>query len=163
MANYKLILDDDFRDEFALIAIHCGIEAYKMAYLINNHLHLKLKRKRVDLDFSKDGLEITFPWFEFEDEIAYVSYDLIANKCKTERARTVASGGLFGNTKADEIITEYLLPEVRKVDYLLKITYEDSKIPIRKLILNLNEINEIISAYELSPDQLKSKNNLIFD
>jgi hypothetical protein len=163
MANYKLILDEDFRDEFTLIAIHCSVEAFKMAYLLNNHLHLKLKRKRVDLDFSKDGLEITFPWFEYEDEIDYISYDLIANKCKTERARTVASGGLFGNTKADEIITEYLLPEVRKVDFLLKITSEDHLAPVRKLILRVNEINEVISAYELEPDQLKSKNNLIFD
>ena len=163
MANYKLILDEDFRDEFTLIAIHCSVEAYKMAYLLNNHLALQLKRKRVDLDFSKDGLEITFPWFEFEDEAEYTSHDLLANKCKTERARTVASGGLFSDSKADEIITEYILPELKKVDYLLKITSEDDNIPMRKLLLDINDINEVISAYQLEPEELKSKNNLIFD
>ena len=75
MANYKLILEDDFKDEFTLIAIHCSEEAYKMAFLLNQHLSLQLKRRRTDLDFSKQGLELSFPWFEFEDEYKVESED----------------------------------------------------------------------------------------
>ncbi len=163
MANYKLILDEDFREDFILIAIHCSVEAYKMAYLLNKHLRIRLKRRPVDLDFSIDGLEITFPRYEFEDETDYISYNLLANKCKTERARTVASGGLFGNTKAGEIITEYLIPENKQVDYFLKVFSDDDKVPLRKMLAEINEINEVISAYTADTDKLKSKNNLIFD
>ena len=97
MANYKLILEDDFKDEFTLIAIHCSEEAYKMAFLLNQHLSLQLKRRRTDLDFSKQGLELSFPWFEFEDEYEYTTYDLLANSFKTINARTIASGGLFND------------------------------------------------------------------
>ena len=50
MANFKLVLEDDFGEDFSLIAIHCSAEAYKMAYLLNDHMALRLKRKRVDLD-----------------------------------------------------------------------------------------------------------------
>ena len=163
MANYKLILEDDFKDEFTLIAIHCGEEAYKMAFLLNQHLSLQLKRRRTDLDFSKHGLELSFPWFEFEDEHEYTTYDLLANSFKTINARTIASGGLFNDEASAELITEYLIPELKSADYLLKITYESQQLPIRKLLLDLNEIDQVISAYTVEIDQLKSKNNLIFD
>lgn len=163
MANYKLVLDDDIKDDFILIAIHCSVEAYKMAYLINRFVGLKLERRRVDLDFSKKGLEVTFPWFEFEDKNEYTAYDLLANKCKSRSAHTVASGGLFGGGGSEELITEFLLPELKTVDFLLKITSDFEQVPIRKLLNDINEINEVISAYQLQTDDLRSRNNLIFD
>ncbi len=163
MANYKLILEDDFKDEFTLIAIHCSEDSYKMAYLLNKHLSLQLQRRRTDLDFSKQGLEISFAWFEFEDLYAYNNYDLLRNKFKTVGARTVASGGLFGIEDSEEQIIEYLLPEMKTVDYLLKISSDYQDVPIRKLLHDLNEINQVISAYSIEVEKLKSKNNLIFD
>lgn len=163
MANYKLILEDEFREDFSLLAIHCSSDAYKMAYLLNRNLGLKLHRRRTDLDFSKHGLEISFPWFEFEDEQEYVTYDLLANKFRTVAARTVASGGLFGSDDSEEIITEHLIPELKKVDYLLKISSDSNATPLRKLLHNINEINEVISVYSVEMDTLKSKHNLIFD
>ena len=33
MASHKLILEDDYQEEFSLIAIHCSEEPYKMAYI----------------------------------------------------------------------------------------------------------------------------------
>lgn len=163
MANYKLVLEEDFRDDFKLLAIHCSIEPYKMAYLLNKHALLRLKRSRRDLDFSKEGLEITFPWFYFEDEQHYVAYDLLANKCKTEMAQTIASGGLFSEENPIETTTHFVLPEFKQADFLLKITSENEKTPIKKLLLSINEIDQVISAYTIATDQLKSKNNLIFD
>ena len=35
MINHKLVLENDFQEEFSLIAIHCSEEPYKMAYMIN--------------------------------------------------------------------------------------------------------------------------------
>lgn len=163
MANYKLILEDDLKDDFSLIAIHCSVEAYKMAYLLNQNLSLQLKRRRTDLDFSKRGLELSFPWYEYENEQEYITYDLLANSFKSVSARTIASGGLFGIEDSAELITEYLLPELKTADYLLKITSESQPLPLRKLLLDINDINLVISAYTVEIEQLKSKNNLIFD
>jgi hypothetical protein len=163
MANYKLIIEEDFNTDFSLLAIHCSEDAYKMAYLLNRHVGLKLRRRRTDLDYSKQGLEISFPWFEFEDENEYTTYDLLANKFRTKSARTVASGGLFAEEDSEEIVTVYLIPELRNVDYFLKISSDSMQLPLRKLVHEINDINEVISVYTVEIDQLKSKHNLIFD
>ena len=42
MKGNKLILDTVFEDEFKLIAIHCSLEPYRIAYFVNKQLKLKL-------------------------------------------------------------------------------------------------------------------------
>lgn len=163
MANYKLILDDDFGEDFSLLAIHCSEEAYKMAYLLNKALSLRLKREKLDLDYSANGLEITFPLFRFDDETQYTSYHLVANTCKSSVATLQSSGGLFGNTTDTKTVTNHLIPEYHNVDYFLKITSDFEAIPLRTLTLSMNEIPQIISTYTVDIQQLKSKHNLIFD
>jgi hypothetical protein len=163
MAHHKLVLDDDFKEEYTLLAIHCSEEAYKMAYLINKHLRLRLTRERVDLDYSNDGLDVTFPLFSYENSIHYTTYDLVANKCKSMVANIQSSGGLFDNDATDKIITTYLIPEYKKVDFFLKIQSEMETIPLRKILSGINEIKQVISVYELEPENIKSKNNLIFN
>lgn len=163
MAHYKLILEDEEKENFSLVAIHCSLEAYKMAFILNKHIHFRLLRRRVDLEFSKEGLEVTFPLFEFIDQQHYTNYYLVANKCKTLKARNVASGGLFGDDVSEETITHYLMPENKKVDFFLKVDSEYDQVPIRKLLMQLNEVNEIISAYTVETNTLKNKENLIFD
>lgn len=163
MGTHKLVLDDDFADDFLLIAIHCSEEAYKVAYLLNQFAQLKLQRRKVDLAYSNKGLEITFPLFDFEDHSKYTGYSLVANKCKSALAKTASSGGLFGNTKGEETVTTYLIPELKKVDYFLKIQSDFDKIGTKILITDINDIKQIISAYEVDSESLKSKHNLIFD
>ena len=53
MAVYKL-LDDDFdNDDYLLLAIHCAIDDYRLAYLLNQYLSINLKRYVHDLDFEQ--------------------------------------------------------------------------------------------------------------
>tara|TARA_R100000935_G_scaffold13736_5_gene27686 strand:- start:113113 stop:113604 length:492 start_codon:yes stop_codon:yes gene_type:complete len=163
MANHKLILDDAVGDDFSLIAIHCSEEAYKMAFLLNKYVHLRLERRRRDLDFSTEGLEITFPLFDFEHENQYTTYHLVANKCKTVAAHIVGSGGLFGDEIQEQVSTKFLLPEFKKVDYFLKVSSEYDTTPIRKLLMQLNEIDQVISAFIVEVSEVKSRENLIFD
>ncbi|MDB4299235.1 IPExxxVDY family protein [Flavobacteriaceae bacterium] len=49
MGTHKLVLDDDFEEDFSLIAIHCSEEPYKVAYILNQFARLKLRREKVDL------------------------------------------------------------------------------------------------------------------
>lgn len=163
MGTYKLVLDDDFKEAFSLIAIHCSEEAFRLAYLLNQFGSLGLKRRNVDLEFSKKELDIAFSLFEFEDEMKYTSYHLVANKCKSFTSKSDRSGGLFGSLLQEETVTTYLIPEYKQVDYFLKIESDLDTLGLRKIVATINEIKQVISAYELDSERLKSKNNLIFD
>ncbi len=163
MGVQRLILTDDFTEDFLLVAIHCSEEAYKVAFLLNQFAGLRLKRSRKDLEFSNDGLVITFPLFDFEDAMHYIDYDLVANKCVSKSARITSSGSLFGDKNISDIITTHLIPEYKKVDFFLKISSDAPSVAIRKIVADINSIKQIISAYQIDTEQLKSINNLIFD
>lgn len=162
MALHKLTLDDDIHEEYSLIAIHCSEEAYKIAYLLNKFVGLRLVRREVDLEYSNDGLEITFPLYEYENSLQYTNYNLVANKCKSPTANVQSSSGLFGSTLAGTVTT-YLIPEYKKADYFLKIYSDFEVIPLRKLVADINEIKQVISAYSVDLIDIKSSSNLIFD
>ena len=123
MATHKLVLDDDFEEDFSLIAIHCSEEPYKVAYILNQFARLKLRREKLDLAFSSSGMEIRLPLFGFEDHTEYTDYSLVANKCKSAVTKTNKSVGLFGNTTDKETVITYLIPELKKVDYFLSLAY----------------------------------------
>jgi hypothetical protein len=163
MTSYKLLMDDDGKETFSLLAIHCSEDAYIVAYLLNKHLGFQLKRERLDLNYVNNGLETSFPLFQYENSLQYTTYNLVANKCKSFTAQVHSSGGLFYDDASEKIVITYLIPEYSKVDYFLKIHSEYESIFLRKIITEINDIKRIISAYEVGVDNLKSKNNLIFN
>jgi hypothetical protein len=163
MAQHKLIIVDDFEDDYTLLAIHCTAPSYKMAFLLNKYLGLSFVRRPVDLDYSNDGLEVTFPLYQFEDKQAYTDYFLVANSCRSQAAMLQPSGGLFDAQQEPRIVTTHLIPELKRVDYFMKIESELASVPIRAILADLNDVDQIISAYQVELDRVKSKHNLIFD
>lgn len=163
MGVQKLLLTDDFAEDFLLIAIHCSEEAYKVAFLLNQFAGLRLQRSTIDLEFTTEGLDITFPLFDYEDKLRYVNYDLVANKCKSKSVRVLKNGSLFKDEVVPEMITTHLIPEFKQVDFFLKISTDTPSIAIRKIVTDINVIKQVISAYQIETEQLKSRNNLIFD
>jgi len=162
MSGHKLVLDQVIEEDYSLIAIHCSEEAFKVAYLLNQFTGLKLHRKKADLEFNNKGLEVTFPLYEFEDEFNYTTYNLVANKRKTQIAKMASSGNLFGGLSNNETITTVLIPEYKEADYFLKIQSDYRKGSVKNLITLINNIKQIISAFEIDIEHLKSRNNLIF-
>jgi len=163
MAHYKLVMEEEFEEPFTLIAVHCSEEEYKVAYLMNQHLNTRFKRRRVDIDFPADGLMITFPIFDFLDEFNYSQFHLVANKCRTVEASLQSSDGLFSDITSEKATNHFLLPEFKKVDYFLKIYSDFENVPLQSLVSQINNIEQIVSAYTVEIDTIKSKNNLIFD
>jgi len=163
MANHKLVLDDDLEESFFLIAIHCSEEAYKMAYLLNKYVALHLTRETVDVDFTVDGLEANFPLFKFYNSANDSVYYLVANKFTSVIAHTASSGGLFGDASQEETTAVYLLPEYKKVDFFLKISSDNPPGKLRTITMAINTIKQVISAYGITSENIKNKNNLIFD
>ncbi|MEM5565785.1 IPExxxVDY family protein [Psychroserpens sp. AS72] len=160
MALHKLLVDDFYDASFSLIAIHCRLEDYRLAYLLNKHLELNLKRKEHDLDYNY--FDASFAIYEWENEKIDSVWNLVSNVCKKEEAGLQSSGSLFAN-QATVTRTINLLPELKKVDYLIKVTNEDRHFN-EKIILNkIQTIPQVITTYIVDIDQLKSKEHLIFD
>lgn len=158
MALHKLLVDDFYDDTYKLIAIHCGLEDYRLAYLLNQNLELNLKRKADDLDF--EYLKSSYSIFEWNNASQYVTWNLISNVCKKEED-SLYSTGLF-QTNEKVLKTFNLVPEYKKVNYFIKISDEIQHVN-EKLILNkLQSIPQIVTSYSLNPSELKSKDHLIF-
>ena len=161
MAVKKLLLDDFFEEEqFSLIGIHCTIEDFRLAFLINQVLDIRLKRNKDDVHFSKDNS--VFALFDFDEKQQHISYHLVANICKVKHNQNQQLNSLFGDENFGST-THFLLPEYKKVNYLLKIE-TDLTFNKEKLILNkLLKIPQVVTAYSIDVNTLKTKNNLIFN
>jgi len=159
MAVQKLILDDYLDEQdYDLIGIHCAIEGYRLAYFLNEYLGLKLTRKAIDLDFSK---QIQYPIYEWIDERKLITWHLVSNTCKISGSIKDKAGTLFA--ESGSVKNYYLIPEYQKVNYFLKISSDNSSENKQKRILNkIQNIPQIVTAYSVRTETLKSKNNLIF-
>ncbi len=162
MAVQRLILES-LDDDYELIAIHCSLASYKLAFVLNKHLRLQLFRTKEDINFRYDDGIGTFPLYQYEDDFRYHTYSLLGNKFKTkQKSNAILSEGLFSNT-TDVYDVKYLIPELKKVDYFLKIETESLHFSCIPLLNTLQTIPQVITAHTVTHTQLKSKNNLILE
>ena len=149
MKTFKLDFDDFLDDDFELLAIHTTLESYHLAYFMN---------LAFDIQFKKSELIQDFDFYEFNDEKNQSLWNLVANKGIQEQADTIEEQStLFFEAKSNRI---YLLPEYKKVDYLVKIEHNTHN--TQNLISKMNTIPQIITTFVIDVPTLKSKNNLIF-
>ena len=160
MALHKIIVEDFIDEIYSLIAIHCGLEDYHMAYLLNKHLSINLERKPEDLDFKY--VESSYSIFEWKDHTQFRTWNLVSNICKKEEEILVSSGSLFDNS-TKVIRTHNLMPEHKTVNYMLKITNEGNAINERTIINKIQEIAQVITAYNIDVSKLKYRDHLIFN
>ncbi|WP_179009328.1 IPExxxVDY family protein [Winogradskyella forsetii] len=159
MALHKLQVDDFYDDSFKLIAIHCRLEDYRLAYLINKYLGLKLERKDKDIDFKY--LESSYSIFEWDNETEYILWNLISNMCKKEEDGLASTGTLFN--KSEKVLKTFnLISEFKKVDYFIKISDEIQNVNEKLIVHKLQAIPQIITSYTVDPLKIKSKDHLIF-
>lgn len=148
-------ISDDFYDEsFILIAMHTPMEDYSLAYALNQNLNSRFKRKAVDFELS---LNRSYSFFEWEDSYNDRYWVLMGNQ--STKQEVLANNDLFKNENT--FTRPRLLPEYKDVDYLLKIE-TDEEFDTNELIKNVLGIPQVITAYEIETNKLKSKNNLIF-
>ena len=150
------LLTFDSEDDYTLIGIHSTEEDYRLAFLLNSYLKIKLTRYKDNLDFQNSNA--VFPLFEYKDEANYINYYLINNKY-IDLIDNQYKEGLFGGNYST---TSYLIPEKKKVDFFLKIEGCNNDDFIQNLVNDLNKINQIITSYSIKPITLKSKENLKF-
>lgn len=160
MALHKLLVDD-FEDEaYSLLAIHCNLEDYRMAFLLNQFLNINLKRCPHDLDFQYTTA--SYSVYEWEDNKRQAMWNLIGNIFKREEDSLVSSGSLFDATS--KVIKTYnLIPEYKNVNYFLKIENDDNYMNLKSVISIIQKIPQVVTVYDIDVSTLKSKNNLIFN
>ena len=161
MAKHKLILEDVFEEvTYTLIAIHCSIEDYRLAYLLNKNLSINLIRKEEDLDYGY--VSATYSIFDWEDINHQTTWSLVSNICRKESETLANANSLFGdNQKAMKILN--LISEYKTVDYFLKIDTEGWFSSGKTILNSIQKIPHIVTAYSVDATELKSKNNLIFN
>lgn len=158
--NKTVLLTLEEEESYHLVAVHCSREAYQVAFFLNKALGLTFKRDRKDLDFKHENHMAFYPIFHCSDEANYIDYYLVANKFDATSMQLRPSGTLFAEK---EVVTTHLLPEFKRVDYFLKIEDEAAMIDPQEIVDGLNKIPQIITAYDVEVESIKSKENLIFN
>ena len=161
MQSHKMLLEVE-DESFYLIAIYSSLEGYKMAYFINKYLKFKLERERMDIDFSHSEYDAFYALYSHKAPNSYFSLDLVSNKFKGEPKRILSSGSLFDE---EELSPQevYLIPEYDKVDYFLKISEEIPEKEFTRMLNKISQIPGVQGAYAVDVNNLKSKQNLIFE
>lgn len=154
MTAIHRISDDFYEDSFVLIAMHSSLEDYAIAYALNQCLKSRLGRSRTDLEISENR---SFPIFEWKDIDNDAYWTLIINN--SIKKDDAYSDSLFKNEIS--YTTHHLVPEYKDVDYFLKIEQDNMDFG-NQIVKSILAIPQIITAYMVESNKLKSKNNLIF-
>lgn len=162
MAVLKLHLDEFDEVDYNLIAIHSTLEDYRLAYLINQKLPVILSKSKEEIGVTVKEGEALFSKFIFDDLHKGILWTLIPNKNEITVRKKSTGQNLFLNTDVEIATKVYLLSELKKVDYFLKIENNGDTFDVEEIVKSIQSINRIATVYAVIPQKIKSKNNLIF-
>lgn len=162
MTLIKLLLDEFDEVDYELIAIHSSLEDYRMAFFINQNLPIILSKSKEEIIVKVNNEEVLFSKFIYDDLSNDLIWTLIQNKNEIITKEKTKNQTLFLDTELEIETKVFLLPELKKVDYFLKIENVQSKLEVKKTLSKLLNIDQISTAYKVDVNTIKSKNNLIF-
>lgn len=161
MAIIHRLTDFDTED-YKLIAIHSSRkEDFKVVYLINTMLEISLVRQETDVEIVNDEGLCSFSVFKYEDLDHHVLWKVVSNKTILHTDNPHNSP-LFNSDPSIKSTQVHLFPELKTVDYLIKIEDTDEQFSIGTIIERLNTQKIFTTAYEIRQTSIKSKQNLIF-
>jgi len=163
MAIHKLELGEFDEIDYHLIAIHTSLEDYRLAYFINQKIPINLGKNSNEIQINIKEGETKFSRFYYFDKEKGISWNLIQNKNEViQQKNDKRQNNLFSNISLEVATKVYLLPELKKVDYFLKIENLEDELNVTDIQVLLNTIDGISTAYRVETNKIKSKNNLIF-
>ncbi len=162
MAVLKLHLEEFDEVDYELIAIHSPLDDFRLAYFINQNLPIILSRNKDEVAVSVKEGDAFFSKYTFEEENTTRKWSLIQNKNDISLTQKNTKQNLFLNST--DLISRkvFLISEHKKVDYFLKIENNYNELQVEKIVDKLKQIERISAVYSLIPENIKSKNNLIF-
>lgn len=159
MAIHKLQLEDFDQVDYQLIAIHTTLEDYRLAFKINQSLSIMLSKNESEIPIEINKQKTSFSRYTFEDEMEMMAWDLIQNKQEIELPVQNKNASLFEDSNVTTQVN--LVSDLKKVDFFLKIEH-DNQIKTKEIITKIKGIDLVSTVYEVDPNDIKSKNNLIF-
>jgi hypothetical protein len=162
MAIHKLLIDDFVTVDYKLIAIHSSLEDYRLAYFMNRELSILLEKCLNDIWVTIHEGESCFSRFIFEDPGNDSAWNLIQNRNRITTMQNITTTSLFDETGLPIETSVFLMPELKMVDYVLKIENMPASFEVDTVVEKLLSIRQIATAYNIDHKKLKSKNNLIF-
>jgi hypothetical protein len=139
MAKQVLTIEYDF--DFTLYGISCHEKDYRLSWSLNKGLNIDLAKTAdylIETKKQKEGLN--YSSFSFEDSHRYLHFFLLSNK------------SLQGP----------LLPEQKQADFLLLIKGNLNPESKALLLKEIKASQDVLTAFEINPNSLKSKENLLF-
>jgi hypothetical protein len=160
MANHKLYIEDFDEIDYELIGIHTALEAYRLAYFLNQKLPILLSKNKKEVQINTKEGETYFTRYFYENKEKNTTWNLIENKNKILIPKKDTTQNLFTNSDMKATKNVFLIPEFKKVDYFLRI--EDDSLEITDIVTAIHSIDWVEAAYAVDIVKIKSKNNLIF-
>ncbi|MBX3164937.1 MAG: IPExxxVDY family protein [Bacteroidetes bacterium] len=151
---------DDF--DFSLLGITCSENQYFMVSALNDVLQINLALNSYEEFMLKGGKLFKFSLYSFSDEALHLEYFMIPNTSNFEEpnANTNANNDLFAGLDVNESVR--LIKELPKTDYFLIVKGEEYYTYTHKIIERIKTIPDIIQVQSIEPNDLASKNYLIF-
>ena len=162
MAIHKLDIGDFDEIDYSLIAIHTSLEDYRLAYFINQKLHVNLNKSKKEIQIAVKEGEAHFSRFHYYDKKKEISWDLIQNKNEVIHQQKEENQSLFSSLELEITKKVYMLPEFKQADYFLKIENSNENLSLSGILNTLNTIDNIATSYIVDTNKIRSKNNLIF-
>jgi hypothetical protein len=136
----RLKVDNDIR--YRLIGISCHENDYRLVWAINNMLKMQFVRlDNLLVHNTKLNQDLEFSRYYYQDEDRYLTHYLISNRCPDG----------------------YLFPEIRKLDFLLRMSGEVNASDIENLIKGFRKIEIISAVYQIQPGSLRNIIQIGFD
>lgn len=137
-------------DDFSVIAIHSNLEAYLLAYRLNQNLGCLLQNTK------KKSLDDIYTRFKYISKISNDSWELISNHYKNEESYNIKNL-LFDINETNK---KSLIPTLDSVDFFFKIP--KSKVT-SEWVTKIRNIGGIQLVYKIDKRILCNLENLIFD
>ncbi len=145
-----LNLEPEDIDDFSVVAIHSNLEAYLVAYRLNQNLGCLLHNSK------KTSIDDTYTRFKYLSKKSKDYWELISNHYKNDEVFS-KKNLLFD---INEINKKSLIPSLDYVDFFFKIP--KSKI-IKDWVEKIRKIEGIQLAYEIDKRISNNLENLIFE
>lgn len=135
----KLTLDFQPQFDFLLYGISCHLKNYKFIWNINNSLQTSFEREKDHVIYDKEKLKHMFPNYLHNNKEYQTYVNIIANRSASS----------------------YLIPEQKQADYFLIIHEPIQNEELELIIGGIKQLNVVNIIYEIDPEGLKSKHNLL--
>ena len=132
----------NYEINFLLFGISSHVKDYRLCGELNKTLDIDLvKVEDMELELGKDENDLGYSHYIYEDEDMHVKYKVLSNR---------------GDTS-------WLVSEQRGVDYFLLIEGACEALDKAAILGKIKQAGVVLAGYELDPNQLKSKPNLLFE